>query len=72
MHVHNKETNINTYGGSDNIVCCVDGLRRMCVNMYFTALLNMTSNTVINITSESVALEEVTSKWNQVIGTTSL
>jgi len=54
-YVHSKVITINTTGGSDNTTCCVDG-KCVCTSLS-TALLNMTSNTIINITSESVTLE---------------
>ena len=47
---------INTTCGSDNTTCCVDG-ECVCSSLS-TALFYMTSNTVINITSESVTLED--------------
>ncbi|XP_065890786.1 uncharacterized protein [Dysidea avara] len=56
QHVHSKVITINTTGGSDNTTCCVDG-ECVCTSLS-TALLNMTSNSVINITSESVTLED--------------
>ena len=55
QYFHGKEIKINTTGGSDNTTCCVDG-ECVCTSLS-TALHYMTSSTVINITSESVALE---------------
>ena len=55
QHAHSKVIKINTTGGSDNTTCCVDG-ECVCTSLS-TALLYMTSNTVINITSESITLE---------------
>jgi len=53
-----KVITINTSGGSrhPSTLCCVDG-DCVCTSLS-TALLNMTSNTVINITSESVTLDD--------------
>ena len=56
QHVYSKVITINTTDGSDNTTCCVDG-ECVCTSLS-TALLYMTSNTVINITSESVTLED--------------
>ena len=55
QHVHSKVITINSTGGSGNATCCVDG-ECVCTSLS-TALLSMTSNTVINITSELVTLE---------------
>ena len=51
-----KVITIDTTSGSDNTTCCVDG-ECVCTSLS-TALLYMTSNTVINIKSESVTLED--------------
>ena len=56
QHVRSKVITINTNGGSDNTTCCVDG-ECNCSSLS-TSLTNTTNNTVINITSESVTLEE--------------
>ena len=56
QHVNSKVITINTNSGSDNASCCVDG-ECNCSSLS-TALTNTTNNTVINITSESVTLEE--------------
>ena len=56
QHVNSKVITINTNGGSDNTTCCVDG--ECDCSSLSTALTNTTNNTVINITSESVTLEE--------------
>ena len=53
QHVNNKVITINTTG-SDSIKCCVKG-ECPCSSLS-TALHSMTSNTVINITSQSVTL----------------
>jgi len=55
QHVHSNVITINTTGGSDNTTCCVDG-ECVCTSLS-TALHYMTSNTIVNITSESVTLE---------------
>ena len=52
--VHSKVININSNNGNDSTECCVNGTCR-CSSLY-TALLNITNNTIINITSKSVAL----------------
>ena len=52
--VHSKVININSNNGNDSAECCVDGTC-VCSSLY-TALLNITNNTIINITSKSVAL----------------
>jgi len=56
QHVHSKVITINTAGGSDNTTCCVNG-ECVCTSLS-TALLYITSNTVVDITSESVTLED--------------
>ena len=53
-HVCCKVVTVNTTGGSDNTTCCVDG-QCPCSSLS-TVLLNITSNTVINVTSEIVPL----------------
>ena len=55
QHVYSNVITINTTSGSNNATCCVDG-ECVCTSLS-TALLYMTSNTVINITSKSVTLE---------------
>ena len=54
QHVHSKLITINITDGSDSNKCCVKG-ECPCSSLS-TALHSMTSNTVINITSESVIL----------------
>ena len=54
QHVNSKVITINTTGGSDRNKCCVKG-ECPCSSLS-NALQNMTSNTVINITSQSVKL----------------
>ena len=54
QHVRSKVIKINTAGGSDNTTCCVDG-ECVCSSLS-TALCYMASNTIINITSQSVTL----------------
>ncbi|XP_065908671.1 uncharacterized protein [Dysidea avara] len=56
QHVHSKVITINTNGGSDNTTCCVDG-ECNCSSLS-TSLTNITNNTVINITSESITLDD--------------
>jgi len=53
--VYGKVVTINTSGGSDNTTCCVDG--QCSCSSLSTALFNITSNTVINVTSEIVPLQ---------------
>ena len=54
QHVHGKVITINTTGGSDIKKCCMKG-ECPCSSLS-TALQSMTSNTVINITTQSVTL----------------
>jgi len=55
QNVHsNKVITINTTAGSDSENCCVEG--ECPCSLLSTALRNLTSNTLINITSESVIL----------------
>ena len=56
--VHSKVININSNNGNDSTECCVNGTCA-CSSLY-TALLNITNNTIINITSKSVALHNTT------------
>ena len=56
--LHSKVITINNIHGSDNTKCCVKG-KCVCSSLS-TALLNIDSNTIINITSESVALNNTT------------
>ena len=56
--VHSKVITINSNHGSDNTECCVKG-KCVCSSLS-TALLKIDSNTIINITSESVALNNTT------------
>jgi len=58
QQVHSKVITINTTSGSNNTTCCI-----VCVLHYL--LLYMTSSTVINITSESVILEDSIVIWIQ-------
>ncbi|XP_065891108.1 uncharacterized protein [Dysidea avara] len=57
QHVHAMAITINTTSGRNSTECCIDGKNCSCSSLS-TALLYMTSNTVINITSESVTLED--------------
>ena len=52
--VHNKVINVNVNNGNNSTECCVNGMCA-CSSLY-TALWNITNNTIINITSERVAL----------------
>ena len=56
--VHSKVINVNSDDGNDSTECYVHG-RCACSSLY-TALWNITSNTIINITSKSVALHNTT------------
>ena len=56
--VHSKVININSSNGNDSTECCVNGTCA-CSSLY-TALLNITNNTIINILSKSVALHNTT------------
>ena len=56
--VHSKVININSNNGNDSTECCINGTCA-CSSLY-NALLNITSNTIINITSKSVALHNTT------------
>ena len=56
--LHSKVITINSNHGSDNTKCCVKG-KCVCSSLS-TALLNTDSNTIINITSESVVLNNTT------------
>ena len=55
---HNKVITINSNDGRDNTKCCVKG-KCLCSSLS-TTLLNIDSNNIINITSESVALNNTT------------
>ena len=56
--VHCKVIIINSNNGNDNTECCVNG--ECTCSSLSTALLNIDNNTIINITSESVALNNTT------------
>ena len=56
--VLSKVININTFNGTNSSECCVYGACA-CFSLY-TALVNITSNTTINIISKSVALNNTT------------
>ena len=56
--VYSKVIIVNSNNGNDNTECCVNGT---CIcSSLFTALLNIDNNTIINITSESIALNNIT------------
>ena len=56
--VHSKVININNDDGTNSTECCVNG---MCVcSSLYTALVNIASNTIINVTSKSVAMNNAT------------
>ena len=54
QHIYSKVITINTITGSDSDKCCMEA-ECPCSSLS-TALQDMTSNTVINITSESVTV----------------
>ena len=56
--VHSKVIIVNSDNGNDNTECCVNG--ECACSSLSTALLNIDNNTIINITSESVALNNTT------------
>ena len=56
--VHSKVININSDHGTNGTECCVHGIC-VCSSLY-TALINITNNIIINITSKSVALHNTT------------
>ena len=56
--VHSKVININNDNGTNSTECCVNG-KCVCSSLY-TVLVNIASNTMINIISESVALSNTT------------
>ena len=56
--VHSKVIIVNSNNGNDNTECCVNG--ECTCSSISTALLNIDNNTIINITSESVALNNTT------------
>ena len=56
--VHSKVITVNSNNGNDSTECCVKG--ECACSSLFTALLNISNNTIINITSESVALNNTT------------
>ena len=56
--VHSKVIIVNSNNGNDNTECCVNG--ECACSSLSTALLNIDNNTIINITSESVALNNTT------------
>ena len=56
--VYSKVIIVNSNNGNDNIECCVNG--ECTCSSLSTALLNIDNNTIINITSESVALNSTT------------
>ena len=57
-YVHSKVIMVNSNNGSDNTECCVHGT--CTCSSLSTALLNIYNNTIINITSESVVLNNAT------------
>lgn len=54
QHIHSKVITVNPNGGNDSEECCLKG--ECPCSLLATALQRMTSNTVVNITSQSVAL----------------
>ena len=57
-YVHSKVITVNTNTGNNNTKCCVHG-ECACSSLY-TALRNIDNNTIINITSELIALNNTT------------
>ena len=57
--VQSKVINIKSNNGTNSTECCVHGVACICSSLY-TALVNIKNNTMINITSESVALNNTT------------
>ena len=55
QHVHSKVIIINTTGGSDNTICCVDG--ECDCSSLSTALNKINGSTTVNITSKSLLLD---------------
>ena len=58
VSVHSKVIIVNSNNGNDNTECCVNG--ECACSSLSTALLNIDNNTIINITSQSVALNNIT------------
>ena len=56
--VHSKVIIVNSDNGNDNTECCING--ECACSSLSIALLNIDNNTIINITSESVALNNTT------------
>ena len=56
--VHSKVIIVNSNDGNDSVECCVNGT--CTCSSLSTALLNIDNNTIINITSESIALNNTT------------
>ena len=56
--VHSKVIIVNSNNGNDNTECCVNG--ECACSSLSTALLNIDNNTIINITSQLVALNNTT------------
>ena len=56
--VYSKVIIVNSNNGNDNTECCVNG--ECACSSLSTALLNIDNNTIINITSQSVALNNTT------------
>ena len=56
--VHSEVIIVNSNNGNDNTECCVNG--ECACSSLSTALLNIDNNTIINITSQSVALNNTT------------
>ena len=56
--VHSKVIIVSSNNGNDNTECCVNG--KCACSSLSTALLNIDNNTIINITSESLVLNNTT------------
>ena len=55
---HSKVITVNSSNGNNNTECCVHG--KCTCSSLSTALLNIKNYTIINITSQSVALDSTT------------
>ena len=55
MHIHSKVIIVSN-NGNDSTTCCASGTC-LC-NSLLLALLNIENNTIVNITSETILLED--------------
>lgn len=58
QHVQSKVITVNTSKGNDSTKCCVDGGEECPCSSLPKALQNMDNNTIINITSEAITLDD--------------